>query len=111
MVIYFLAGIINDVITGLPMCTSAIIYLTVSLVASYIKNITVNTSLFSDWFTFIIALFFSQLVYITLISNFTEINFTYTDIFYTSFFTFLFYPLFWVIFNQYKSIILGKRDE
>ena len=107
----FLAGIINDVITGLPMCTSAIIYLIVSLVASYIKNITVNTSLFSDWFTFIIALFFSQLVYITLISNFTEINFTYTDIFYTSFFTFLFYPLFWVIFNQYKSIILGKKDE
>ena len=58
----FLAGLINDIITGLPMCTSAIVYLVVSLVASYIKNITVNTSLFSDWFTFIVALFFSQLV-------------------------------------------------
>ncbi len=107
----FLAGIINDVITGLPMGTSAIVYLTVSLVASYIRNVTVNTSLFSDWFTFIVALFFCQLIYISLISNFTEINFSYIDLFYSSFFTFLFYPFFWVIFNQFKSNTLGKRDE
>ena len=54
----FLAGIINDVVVGLPLGSSAISYLVVSLVASYIKNVTVNFSLFTDWFTFYSRYFF-----------------------------------------------------
>ena len=107
----FFAGIINDIITGITMGTSSIVYLIISLVASYVRNITVNTSLFSDWFTFIIAIFFSQFAYLSLISNFSEITLNYTDVFYSAFFTFLFYPLFWFIFNVFKSKILGVRDE
>ena len=38
----FLAGILNDVVVGLPLGSSAISYLVVSLVAAYIKNVTVN---------------------------------------------------------------------
>ena len=78
---------------------------------TYVRNITVNTSLFSDWFTFLIAIFFSQFAYLSLISNFSEITLNYTDVFYSAFFTFLFYPLFWFIFNVFKSKILGVRDE
>ena len=59
----FFVGIINDVVMGLPLGISAISYLTVSFVASYIRQVTVNISLFTDWFTFLIALFFSNLVY------------------------------------------------
>ena len=58
----FLAGIINDVVMGLPLGLSSISYLTVSFVASYVRNVTVNISLFTDWFTFILAIFFSNLV-------------------------------------------------
>ena len=53
----FLAGIINDVVMGLPLGLSSISYLTVSFVASYVRNVTVNISLFTDWFTFILAIF------------------------------------------------------
>jgi cell shape-determining protein MreD len=100
----FFAGIINDVVSGLPLGVSALSYLTVSFVAMYVKNVTVNITLFTDWFTFIIAVFFSNLIFLILIYNFTELSVTYTEIFYNSFFTLLFYPLFWLIFNIYRSI-------
>ena len=63
----FFAGIINDAVMGLPLGISSISYLTVSFVASYIRQVTVNMSLFTDWFTFILAIFFSNLVYLVLI--------------------------------------------
>tara|TARA_B100001093_G_C26504111_1_gene874603 strand:+ start:254 stop:769 length:516 start_codon:yes stop_codon:yes gene_type:complete len=107
----FLAGIINDVVTGLPMATSSISYLVISFTASYVRSVTVNKNIFTDWFTFFIAVFFSNLVFLILIYNFTDLTMTYTEIFYNSFFTILFYPIFWFIFNIYKSfMIVGKND-
>jgi rod shape-determining protein MreD len=107
----FFAGIINDVITGLPMGTSSLGYLLTSFVALYIRNVTVNKSLFTDWFTFIIAIFFSYLTFIILISNYSSYTFSYVDLFYNSFFTFLFFPLFWAIFETYKNLVFLKKDD
>ncbi len=107
----FFAGLINDIIIGLPMCTSSICYLTVSFVASYIRTVTVTQSLISDWFTFLIAIFFSNLIYLILINNFSDFEIIYVSLFYNSFFTFLIYPLFWVVFNQYRAIMMYKKNE
>ena len=107
----FFAGIINDVVMGLPLGISSISYLTVSFVASYIRQVTVNMSLFTDWFTFILAIFFSNLVYLVLILNFSDLQLSYVDISYNAFFTFLFYPFIWVIFNFYKKIMFLGADD
>ena len=107
----FFAGIINDVVMGLPLGISAISYLTVSFVASYIRQVTVNISLFTDWFTFLIAIFFSNLVYLILILNFSDLQISYVDMSYNAFFTFLFYPFIWVIFNLYKKIMFLRADD
>ena len=107
----FFAGIINDVVMGLPLGISSISYLTVSFVASYIRQVTVNMSLFTDWFTFILAIFFSNLVYLVLILNFSDLQLSYVDISYNAFFTFLFYPFIWVIFNFYKKIMFLRADD
>ena len=107
----FFAGIINDVVMGLPLGISAISYLTVSFVASYIRQVTVNISLFTDWFTFLIAIFFSNLVYIILILNFSDMRVSYVDVSYNAFFTFLFYPFIWTIFNFYKKIMFLRADD
>ena len=107
----FFAGILNDVVMGLPLGISAISYLTVSFVASYIRQVTVNISLFTDWFTFLIALFFSNLVYLILILNFSDLQISYVDMSYNAFFTFLFYPFIWVIFNFYKKIMFLRADD
>ena len=107
----FLTGIINDVVMGLPLGLSSISYLTVSFVASYIRNVTVNISLFTDWFTFVLAIFFSNLVLVIFIYNFSQIKLEYTDIFYNAFFTFLFYPAVWGIFNFYSKMMVLKHDD
>tara|TARA_B100000700_G_scaffold57531_2_gene62364 strand:- start:1537 stop:2055 length:519 start_codon:yes stop_codon:yes gene_type:complete len=107
----FFAGIINDVIMGLPMGTSAMTYLSASFVALYIKNVTVKMTIFTDWFTFLIAIFFSNLVYYILIHNFSDLSVTYTYLFYNSLFTFLFFPLFWFFFTWYIAITGINRDD
>ena len=107
----FFAGIINDAVMGLPLGISSISYLTVSFVASYIRQVTVNMSLFTDWFTFILAIFFSNLVYLVLILNFSDLQISYVDMSYNAFFTFLFYPFIWTIFNFYKKIMYLRADD
>ena len=107
----FFAGILNDVVMGLPLGISALSYLSVSFTASYIKQVTVNMSLFTDWFTFLLAIFFSNLVYLILIHNFTEIKISFVEVSYNAFFTFLFYPFIWAVFNFYKKIMILRSDD
>ena len=107
----FFAGVINDVVMGLPLGISSISYLIVSFVASYIRQVTVNMSLFTDWLTFLLAIFFSNLVYLVLILNFSDLQISYVDMSYNAFFTFLFYPFIWTIFNFYQKIMLLRVDD
>ena len=106
----FFAGLINDVVMGFPLGISALSYLTVSLVATYVKNMTVNTRITTDWFTFFIAIFFSNLVFFILLVNFSEVAINLTEISYNTFFTLIFFPFFWFLFTYYNSIItIGKN--
>ena len=107
----FFAGLLNDVVTGLPLGISSILYLVGAFIALYIKNLTVNISLFTDWFTFLIAIFFSNFSFYILMTNFSDFNITYTDLFYNSFFTFLFYPVFWAFFKFYKLLMTIKQND
>ena len=106
----FFAGFINDVIMGFPLGLSSLSYLTVSLVATYVKNMTVNTRITTDWFTFFIAIFFSNLIFFILISNFSEIAVSVTEMSYNTFFTLIFFPFFWFLFTYYNSIITSDKN-
>ena len=106
----FFAGLINDVIMGFPLGLSSLSYLTVSLVANYVKNMTVNTRITTDWFTFFIAIFFSNLIFFVLLSNFSEIEINLTEISYNTFFTLIFFPFFWFLFTFYNSIITTDKN-
>ena len=101
----FLCGIINDVILNLPLGATALSYLFVSLVAAYVRNATVRSTLFTDWFTFIVAILGGNMISYFLIENFTEMKIEYTSVFYDSMFTFVLYPFFWGIFELYKRFI------
>ena len=106
----FFAGLINDVVMGIPLGLSSISYLIISLTATYVKNMTVNTRITTDWFTFFIAIFFSNLIFFILLSNFSEITISLTEISYNTFFTLIFFPFFWFLFNLYNSIITPGRN-
>ncbi len=101
----FLCGIINDVILNLPLGATALSYLFISLVAAYVRNATVRSTLFTDWFTFIVAILGGNMISYFLIENFTEMKIEYTSVFYVSMFTFILYPFFWGIFELYKRFI------
>ncbi len=106
----FFAGLINDVVMGFPLGLSSLSYLIISLVATYIKNMTVNTRITTDWFTFFIAIFFSNLTFYILVTNFSEITVSITNMSYNTFFTLIFFPFFWFFFTFYNSIITTGRN-
>tara|TARA_Y100001970_G_scaffold206445_1_gene251414 strand:- start:7082 stop:7597 length:516 start_codon:yes stop_codon:yes gene_type:complete len=107
----FLCGLANDVVLSLPLGTSALSYLFVSLVAAYVRNATVRSTLFTDWFTFIIAVLIGNFIIYFLLRNFTELETLYSDMFFNSLFTFILYPLFWFLFELYKRAINLKTYD
>ena len=106
----FLAGLLNDVVMGFPLGVSSLSYLVVSLVATYIKNMTVNTRITTDWFSFFIAIFFSNLIFFILLVNFSEIKIDLVEISYNTFFTLLFFPFFWFLFTYYNTILTSGKN-
>ena len=105
----FIAGIINDVVVGTPLGTSSLSFLVLCFFTSYIKNVTLRPKMTSEWITFIPALFFSNLVYFIIINNFSHLSFFYIELLRNSFFTFLFFPIFYILFNSYQ-IKVSKRN-
>ena len=101
----FLAGIINDTVLGTPLGTTSLSYLTLSFFTTYIKNVTLRSVMTAEWFIFIPALFFSNLIYLIIINNFTNVSFYYLELLQNTFFTFLFFPIFHYIFTQYQRFV------
>ena len=106
----FFAGLINDVVMGFPLGLSSLSYLVISLVATYVKNMTVNTRITTDWFTFFVAIFFSNLIFYILVTNFSQITIGITEISYNTFFTLIFFPFFWFLFTFYNSFITESKN-
>jgi cell shape-determining protein MreD len=100
----FLAGIINDAVIGITLGTTSLSYLILSLFTTYIRNATLRSVMTAEWFTFVPALFFSNLVYLVIINNFSNVSFYYIELLQNTFFTFLFFPIFYYIFTQYQKL-------
>ena len=107
----FICGFINDVVLSLPLGTSALSYLFVSLVAAYVRTATVRNSLFTDWFTFVVAIIIGNFIYFFLLNKFANADIKYTTLFYNSLFTFILYPFFWGLFEIYKKITFSRRND
>ena len=106
----FFAGLINDVVMGFPLGISSLSYLIVIFFGTYVRNKSVNTTIASDWFTFFMAMFFSNLLFFSLLNNFSDLLFPYSKIGYNMFFTLFMFPIFWLLFNLYQMTFIGNRD-
>ena len=106
----FVAGLINDVVMGFPLGISSLSYLVVCFVGNYVRNKSVNTTLASDWFTFLLALLFSNLLFFSLINNFSDLAIPFSKIGYNTFFTLFLFPIFWFLFNIYQMSFIGGQD-
>ena len=99
----FLAGIINDIVVGTPLGTSSLAFLVMCFFTNYIRNVTLRSKMTAEWFTFIPAIFFSNLVYFVIINNFSNLSLYYIELLRNSFFTFLFFAFFYYLFKQYQQ--------
>ena len=106
----FVAGLINDVVMGFPLGISSLSYLIVCFFANYVRNKSVNTTIASDWFTFFLALIFANLLFFSMLNNFSDLAISYTKISYNTFFTLFLFPVFWLIFNIYQINFIGGKD-
>ena len=107
----FLAGLINDVVIGIPIGISSFCYLLICSVTAYIRNITLSPSFINDWlsFLFIILLINSIQILILDLIYLYEVN--YINYLINSGFTFLFYPIFFVIFNFINERISHQTND
>jgi len=106
----FVAGLLNDVVMGYPLGISSLSYLVVCFFSNYVRNKSVNTTIASDWLTFFIALIFANLLFFSLLNNFSEVTISFTKIGYNTFFTLFLFPILWLVFNIYQFNFIGGRD-
>ena len=100
----FLSGIITDVIFGLPIGVSALALLTVAAVAAYVRVVTVRISLINDWISFIPALLLANFIYFMSL-YFSNYSIDYLYLFKNSIFTFIFYPILWLLFTALLKLM------
>ena len=94
----FLSGIISDVVFGLPLGVNALSLLIISSIAAYVRVVTVRITLINDWISFIPALLFANFIYFFSL-YFSNYSVDYLYLFTNSIFTFIFYPILWVMFS------------
>ena len=100
----FLSGIISDVVLGLPLGINALSLLFVAGVAAYVRVVTVRITLVNAWVSFIPALLFANFIYFICL-YYSEYSVDYFYLVKNSIFTFIFYPVLWIIF----SLILNLK--
>lgn len=100
----FLAGVVNDVIFGLPLGINALTLLVIASVATYVRLVTVRITLINDWISFVPALILANFAYFVSL-YFSNYNIDYYLLFLSSLFTFIFYPILWVIFSLIQQLM------
>ena len=99
----FLSGIICDVVFGFPFGVNALSLLIIAAVAAYVRVVTVRITLLNDWISFIPALLFTNFIY-SFSLYFSNYPIDYLNLFISSVFTFIFYPILWAFFSLILSL-------
>ena len=107
----FIAGLINDVVIGLPLGTSSLSYLLICGFAAYLRNITLRPSLVKDWFFFLFTILVINSLNYSYLNIFFEIDLNYVTLFFNIVFTFLFYLIFAYIFQTYQKAFFVESDD
>ena len=106
----FLSGIVNDAVVGLPIGVSSVTYLILAGFAAYIRYLTVQPSMVSDWIVFIPAIAVTNSVYFYILRIFFDINVNYISLLLNTGITILLYPVFSILFSFLANKIMKERN-
>ena len=109
--VIFLAGIINDVVIGIPIGISSLCYLILCAVTAYIRNITLSPDFVKDWFSFLFTMILINSIQVIIIGLIFSLEISYMSYMVNTGFTFLFYPIFYLIFNILSQKIVQKKND
>ena len=104
----FIAGLFNDVIIGIPIGISSLMYLLICGVAAYLKNITLSPSLTKDGMFFLMTILVVNSIFYILLILLYSYEIDYFKLLTNIVFTFLLYFIFSYVFGLYEKLIFGK---
>ena len=107
----FFAGVINDVVVGIPIGVSSFCYLILCSVTAYIRNITLTPNFVKDWFSFLFTIVLINSIQVIILDLIFLIEISYINYLINSGFTFLFYPVFFTLFNFLNQSISIKKND
>ena len=107
----FVAGLINDVVTGFPIGISSFNYLLICGFAAYLRTITLRPSLIKDWFFFLFTILVVNSLSYSILNLFFAIDLNYNNLFINIFFTFIFYIIFANIFMIYQKAFFKESHD
>ena len=97
----FIAGLFNDTVVGLPLGISSLSYVLICIATAYIRNITIRPSPIKDWFYFLFIISLINSLNYSILTLFFSFNLDLVSYSINTFFTFLFYIIFALIFKYY----------
>jgi len=106
----FLAGIVNDVIVGLPIGVSSAAYLILAGFAAYVRHLTVRPSLIYDWIVFVPSIAVTNSVYFYILRIFFDIEIKYVVLALNTGITILFYPVIGILFGFLANKIIKEKN-
>ena len=107
----FFAGIINDVVIGIPIGISSFCYLILCSATAYLRNITLSPNFMKDWITLLFTILLINSIQVIILDLVFLIKVSYTNYLISTGFTFLFYPIFFLFFNFLNERILYQTND
>ena len=107
----FLAGIINDVVVGIPIGISSLGYLILCSVTAYIRNITLSPNFIKDWVSLLFTILLINSIQVIILDLIFLIKINYINYLINTGFTFLFYPIFFLFFNFLNERISYQSND
>ena len=107
----FLAGLINDVVTGFPIGISSFNYLMICGFAAYLRTITLRPSMIKDWFFFLFTILVVNSLSYSTLNIFFSIDLNYNNLFFNIFFPSIFYIIFANLFLIYQNKYLKESND
>ena len=107
----FVAGIINDVVIGIPIGISSFCYLLICSITAYIRQITLSPKFINDWLSFIVTVCLINSIQVIILDLVFLLQVDYMNYMINAGFTFLFYPLFFLLFKILSNDISFQYND
>ena len=107
----FIAGLINDVVLGIPVGISSFCYLLICTVTAYLRNITITPNFINDWIALLFTILLVNSIQVISLEFIFLLEVDYMRYFINSGFTFIFYPIFLFVFNNLEKKIRAQKND